>query len=233
MRAAGRSATVPKSCMNRCGASGWSAGDASRAKSRPLEYGRSSSRAARDDPKRCGARAERRRKPIIRSAASNSCTTSGRGSRSTYARVPLAYERISSGMCGSSRRSSAPKPLCQSGGRLGTKRFARSATDAARSLSSMASTASRRSANRSLSTRTRARQAVRLAAAPSNASSDAWTRRPTKAPAAPVSGRLSVSDQTRRTRAISSSARATRFPSATRVSSQAASGEAVAANWLR
>ena len=208
MRAAGKSAITASICMKRCGASGWSAGDVRRASSRAIAYGRSSSRAARDGScapaKRSRARVEKPRKTTMRMAAMITCTASGRASRAAYSRVLLLNARISSGTRGSSLRSSAAKPRCQSGARSRTKRLVPSATVAACSCSSAASTAVLRSTRRSLTASTRACQVRSRATASSRAWSELSTRRATTSPAAAVSGRPRVSDQTRRACASSS-----------------------------
>ena len=230
MRAAGKSVITASICMKRCGASGWSAGDGRRASSRAIAYGRSSSRAARDGScapaKRSRARVEKPRKTNIRIAAMSTCTTSGRASRAAYSRVLLLNARISSGTRGNSLRSSAPKPRCQSGARSRTKRLVPSATVAACSCSSASSTAALRSTRRSLTASTRACQARRRATASSRAWTELSTRRATTSPAAAVSGRPRVSDQTRRACASSSRTSATRFASAASSSFQPRSGAA-------
>ncbi len=162
----------------------------------------------------------------MRMTAMITCTASGRAARAAYWRVLLLNARICSGTRGSSLRSLAATPRCHSGARSRTKRLVPLVTVAACSCSSAASTAVLRSTRRSLTAITRACQVRSCATAWSMACTELSTRRVTTSPAAAVSGRPRVSDQTRRASASSSRISATRFACAASCCFHAWSGAA-------
>ena len=135
----------------------------------------------------------------------SACTASGRASRLAYSRVLRLNARISSGTRGSSLRSAATKPRCQSAARSRTKRLGcpRRPSPPAAARVRPRRRCCDRPAGRSRRARAPARpaSAPRLHRGPGRSSS---TRRATTSPAAAVSGRPRVSDQTRCARASSS-----------------------------